>query len=64
MKVRERTISGGVPGTVIRCVLEVEHVDGTVELLEREFGDEGFSLAAFEAFIRDLNSALRRRPRP
>lgn len=61
VRVRERTIAGGVPGTVVRCVLEVEHVDGNVEVLEREFGDEGFSLAAFEAFVRDLNGALRRR---
>lgn len=58
---RERTVAGGVPGTVIRCVLEVVHVDGTIEPLEREFGEEGFSLAAFEAFVRDLNKALKRR---
>lgn len=64
VRVRERTIAGGVPGTVIRCVLEVEHVDGTIEVLEREFGDEGFSLPAFEAFVRDLNRALKRRLKP
>lgn len=62
VKVRERTIAGGVPGTVIRCILEVVHVDGTIELVEREFGDEGFAPAAFEAFVRDLNRALKRRP--
>jgi hypothetical protein len=55
VRVRERTIAGGYPGTVVRCVLEVEHGDGTVDLLEREFGDAGFALAAFEAFVRDLN---------
>ena len=55
----ERTISGGYPGTVTHCVLEIEHADGTTELLERGFGEEGFVLAAFEAFVRDLNRALR-----
>lgn len=59
VRVRERTISGGYPGTVIRCILEIEHADGTIELLERGFGEEGFVLAAFEAFVRDLNRALR-----
>ena len=59
VRVRERTIAGSYPGSVIRCVLEVEHTDGSVELLEKAFGDEGFELAPFEAFIRDLNRALR-----
>lgn len=61
VRVRERTIAGGYPGTVIRCVLEVEYGDGSIELLERTFGAEGFVLAAFEAFVRDLNRALQAR---
>jgi len=64
VRVRERTIAGGVPGTVIRCVLDVEHVDGTVTVRELEFGDQGFSLPAFEAFIRGLNQKLKQRRMP
>lgn len=59
VRVRERTIAGGFPGTVVRCILEIEYVDGSTELLERKFGEDGFVLAAFEAFVRDLNRALR-----
>lgn len=58
---RERTITGGYPGTVVHCILEIEYTDGSIELLERRFGDEGFVLAAFEAFVRDLNRALRKK---
>ena len=59
VRVRERTIAGGYPGTVVGCILEIEYADGSTELLERRFGDEGFVLAAFEAFVRDLNRALK-----
>lgn len=59
VRVRERTVAGGYPGTVIHCLLEIEYADGSTELLERSFGDEGFVLGAFEAFVRDLNRALR-----
>jgi hypothetical protein len=58
VRVVERTIAGGYPGTVIHCIREVEHADGTTELLERRFAEEGFVLAAFEAFVRDFNKAL------
>jgi hypothetical protein len=43
---------------------EIEYADGSTELLERGFGDEGFVLAAFEAFVRDLNRALRAKRQP
>jgi len=33
------------------------------ELLERRFGEEGFVLAAFGAFIRDLNRAIQAKRR-
>ena len=58
VRVQERTIAGGYPGTVVRCVLEVVYADGSTRLVEREFGGAGFSLSAFEAFVRALNRAL------
>ncbi len=64
IRVQERTIAGGYPGTVVRCVLEVVYVDGSTRLVEREFGGEGFTVAAFEAFVRALNRALGGHERP
>lgn len=60
--VRERTIVGPGRGIVVRYVLELEWASGERTLIEETVPEsEAFNVAAFEAFIRDLNLALAKR---
>jgi len=61
VRAHERTIGGEAPGTVVRCVLEIEFRDGSSELRELDLGEGGFATAAFEVWLRELNLALRRK---
>ena len=60
--IRERTIAGGVPGVVIRCILELEKTSGERIVVEESFDEKTApNLASFEAFIRVLNRELARK---
>ena len=60
--VRERTIAGPGRGVVVRYVLELEWATGARTLIEETVPEsQAFNLAAFEAFIRDLNRVLDQR---
>jgi hypothetical protein len=60
--IRERTIAGGLPGVVLRCVLELEWATGERTLVEQAFDEETApNLASFEASIQVLNRVLARK---